>query len=240
MFPSDLIGKLIETVLGELGKDILARNRDPKRRLARELLAYYEVIKEYRASCTELLSLLERERRLIPNKRISLGAAKEIQQLSDKMTKLVGQIVGTFESEWCREFRTSRIHGRPSRHKTKRYHVLEIYDPRLAELAAYADGLDTLASSLASSLSQQHVDWETQELTLLDPAADFKGALQAIRESWRRRGHLAAPFRTIHLTNDDDFDILRGVLRETTDVIDRTLEGVAAFLRTHFEIGDLL
>jgi hypothetical protein len=87
MFPVDIIASLIETILGDVGKDIIGKGRDPKRRFARDLFTVYDAAKEYRSWCEFLLEMLERERRLDTEQRMSWSTAYTAQKVSDDLVE---------------------------------------------------------------------------------------------------------------------------------------------------------
>jgi len=74
MFSTEIIVKIIEIILN-FGKDIISRSQDSKRQFARQLLAFYDAVKDYKAECECLLRVLDEDRQRNPNRGISDYAA---------------------------------------------------------------------------------------------------------------------------------------------------------------------
>jgi hypothetical protein len=244
MFPVELISKIVEIILGDIGKNILAKGRDSKRKFARDLFSYYESVKDYRRLCVDLLKLVERERRLIPSHRLSPGTAKKIQSISDEMTELISIIVGKFEGEWTDHLREA-VHGEsPSKEAKKRFDVLELYDSQLAVLVNRANSMDTSVAYLASLLSRQKVNWDDQQIMMLSPCAtDLPVAVESIYGGWWRdknERELVKSMQAIKFADDMDYEILRNLIVHNMEVIDELAKSIAEFLKSYVALEDLL
>jgi len=243
MFPIALITKIVETILGDVGKDLVSKSRSSKRRFARSLFSYYETVKDYRTHCTDLLSLLERERELVPSHRMTPGTAKNIQRISDEMTDVITTIVGQFEGEWSSRLRGELYGESPSKQAKKRFNVVELYDAQLAKLIDQANTMDTHIAYLASELSQLQVNWETQEILLLNPAeADISKIVELFEGRGRmiNSNEIISQFQVLKFTEDEDFEIMRTLLSKNVEAIDKLVEGIANFMKVNFHLEDIL
>lgn len=246
MFPIELISKIVEIILGDLGKNLIAKSYDSKRKFARELFSYYEAVKAYKRLCIDLLELVERERRLVPSHRLSPGTANKIQLISNKMTQLISIIVGKFEDEWTHKLRKAIYGESSSKQAKKRFNVLELHDSELAQLMQHANSMDTSVEYLASLMSRQVVNWNEQQIMMLSPHAKDVSCVAVAVESINRWGsnineeNLVKHLKAIKFTDDKDYEILKNLLTHNIDVIDKLAESIANFLKSYASLEDLL
>jgi hypothetical protein len=251
MFPVELLSRIVEIVLGDVAKDAVKRGQDRKRRFARELFGYYEVVKEYRQLCQELISLVEREKQLVPSGRMTPGTARHIQEVSLRMAERVETLVGAFEGElW--DYRRDPEGGDSKPDARRRFGVLEVYNSQLARLMDCANHMDHHVSHLAKQMSALWVDWDKQQLTFLEPSPEGVaayiegiglrldiGGLQA-REPEVPGSATLRGFVTIEFEKAADCILLVDTLKKNVSAIDELLEAIAAFLREKVEMADLL
>jgi len=255
MFPIDIIASLIETILGDVGKDIVGKGRDPKRRFARDLFTVYDAAKEYRSWCVFLLEMLERERRKQPDRRMSSHTAYEAQKVSDNLVALVRIMMGTFQSDLLRNGQGRRRSSDAA--ARKKFKVLEIYDAHLAAVLERAMRIDMGIAYIAGAMSQQKFDDETQDILFLDPtsAEDVRAVIDCIDDFEDGEGRasflggnrydlekrkIAKFFRRANFAKDEDFAMFAALLRRAISVIDEFTETMATFIKANYKIEELL
>jgi hypothetical protein len=255
MFPVDIIASLIKTILGDVGKDIIGKGRDPKRRFARDLFRVYDAAKEYRSWCAFLLKMLERERRLEPDKRMSASTAYEAQKVSDDLVELVRVMMGTFQSDLLRNLEKPRRSSDDA--ASKKFKVLAIYDAHLATLLERAMAIDMGIAYIAGAMSQQKFDEKTQDILFLDPtsADDVSAVIDCIDDFKDGKGRasfiggdrydlekrqIAKFFRRANFTKDEDFAMFAELLRRSMAVIDEFTASMASFIKKNYAMDELL
>ena len=165
MLSIELLKSVVTKVIGDAASRVFSQGIDAKRRFAREMLTYYENVKDYKAACSDLVALIRRERQLVPNGRVTPGSAKRFQEISDKMSSLVETLLYPFEHEWEADIRVMPKHPTARRNLT----LLELYDTQLVQALQSGHFVDTRTSYLAAQMSKQYIDWERQEIKLFPP-----------------------------------------------------------------------
>ena len=245
MFPPELLGKLMDILLGEVAKDIFDRGSSVRRRFARDMLSYYEVIKEYRELCNDLIETLERERLLVPNKRITIGTAKRFQELSDKMSEKIYRIFETTEQEQD-VIRKAKLGKSPRVRNSKRRLAIELYDKKLAELMNVANYTDYNTAYFASELSKQYIDWATQKIKLANIMGVSLTSIPIVPAWGRTQYNDMIPekqsllYKEFDFTQDNDFQELISIFQKNMKVIDRLVGRLRNFMKDNFTIDELL
>src|SRR5882724_615278 len=249
MFAIEIITKLAEYTLGDLGKKIISRGSDPKRKFAKDLLSCYQATKDYRRLCNELLESLEKRRRE-PFKSERRHEIYEVQKISDRIAESVEVIVGKFSFQGWNELYDEILYGQASNEKAKkRYDILEIYDPNLAALLKHATASDIWIAGIASQLSRVKADWYTQQIIILNPdTTNISEALDAYNEAvnivrWGKTLDVSKfpKYLTVLGFNDnDDLVLLIQTLRQNIFLIDNLVEAMAKFMKSNFVFEDLL
>src|ERR1041384_3958569 len=141
MFPTEIISRIVEAILGDLGKNLIAKSRDSKRQFARNLLAFYDASYDYELECQYLLNILDRDRADNPKEGIRSYVADDAQRTSERMTKSVSKMVGLFSRDLPRSWH-DYLDEKPSKEAQRRFTLIEIYGSDLAALMKRAATID--------------------------------------------------------------------------------------------------
>lgn len=240
MIVIDVIAAIVERVIGEVASAAVSSGVDRRRSFAKELLAYHEALGRYRDLCREYLALVERERRLVPSKRMTPGTARELQGIADGMTRQVSVIAGTFETEVLEALAGERLQRKRSKrrrkHARRRFGTLEVLDPNVANLVRRAMYVDVRTAYAISDLSRQGVDWQAQQITMPVLAGS---PWQVDCPGEREEASTARP-TTISFSDDDDVEALKALVRYNIETVDDLTTKMADFIRRNLTIDDLL
>jgi hypothetical protein len=235
MFALDFLGKMVELVVGDIAKKRVGASLDSKRRFARELLGYYEELKNFQADLLLAVALLQRERELVATRRITQGTAEHLNALSCRMTDRLAALAKVYDHDLYAYARPER----GTKAKARRNHaVVEIMDDELSKLMSVAYRNDEDIISLLSRLSLTQFNWEKQEVSFL---AMTNASVEDFDAVLGRSSHGPQRFlQILSLTNEQDYQQLLNDLNESGVRVEGLVKRLAGFMKEKFSLEDLL
>lgn len=248
MFPVDLLSSMVNAIVGAVATDSTdtvmskARRSDSPRKFAREFFAFYEDLKRYSyiANYTALFVEELGSPDLTSWRRDDLMGF--INKSADELAGIMGSLMDRFAPDpreidypdWADD------EPQPSKRALRRAAIMEIYDPRLVELARASYRMDFWVVSALARIDNLHFDKERNEVQVnLDTSYDIASILSCVEE-WVRTGGEGLTDAYSLSDNKEIISKISGIVRDNAVVVEQLREKVRDALREHFSLEELL
>lgn len=253
MLPVDLLVRLGEAAIGwasDATRRKMSTNRDDSASaLGHDLLAYYFYLDEYARESLSLAHTVSWIRRDI-EKGINLDATLDrANAASRRLSELVGKLIDVMWPTLNREYKRAAnemFDREPSARAEHRARVLSVLDPELVALVEVAYMTDMQLIYVARRLNALVFDADKMEVRSTMPHdQSLSAALSQIRhvglESGSSEWEPPEPLASYSLDSDSEqLARLETQLRENADAVEALRKRMAAAIRAHFTVGDLV
>lgn len=248
MFPIELVVKIAEIVLAEVGKGVgnslLSRQQDSRKKFGRDLFAFYEELNEYVEACHNLAYRLENT----DFERLDVDTANS---LGNKLANITGNLVDKFFPALEKYYEAAgfELTGRkPSKRAKRRAAVMDMYDHQLVLLIRTAYQTDMDLISLIKQIDRIYFDDNSGQALVyfpinndLTPILPYLGWGSPLQHPANYTGELPLPISKIWLCDYPQLSQkLVALLLHNIKVVKALQVQMKKTIQKHFTIDDLL